>query len=380
MGVGDMRHDYDVIVVGAGMVGSAVGFGLAGMNSRVLMLDGADTDFRAAKANFGLVWTQGKGIGNPAYQNLSIQAAEAWPDLARILKVESGIDVAYEQNGGLVFCLGEKEFSARAAVVSQWNAQAPELPSLASMLDRSELSRRFPTMRLGNEVTGASFGKLDGQVNPLRLLAALQTAYLRRGGHLKTNHAVTAIEQLQGGGFEVKAGTYRARCERVVVAAGLGSAKLGPMVGLHVPMRPQRGQIIVTERLAPLLPLANSGLRQNIEGTVMIGATHEEVGYDLTTTTVAGAGLARRAVRILPDLEKAKVVRQWSCLRIMTPDGSPVFASSETHPGAYIVTCHSGVTLASIFAGEYAQALATGFLSSTLKFFHHERFNVQKIA
>lgn len=375
-----MQHDYDVIVVGAGMVGAAVGYGLTGMNRRVLMLDGADTDFRAAKANFGLVWVQGKGLGDPAYQRLSIQAAQAWPELARNLQADSGIELAYERAGGLVFCLGEGEFSARAALVNRWNAQTPEYPPLARMLDRNELRRRFPSMRLGDEVVGASFGELDGAVNPLRLLAALQTAYLRRGGHLRSNHQVTAIDQLRGGGFEVTAGSYRARGERVVVAAGLGSAKLGPMVGLHVPMRPQRGQLIVTERLAPLLPLPNSGLRQTAEGTVMIGATQEEVGYDLTTTSVAASRLARRAVRILPDLAKAKVVRQWSCLRIMTPDGSPVFASSDTHPGADIVTCHSGVTLASIFAGEYAQALVSGSLSSNLKFFHHERFNVQKVA
>jgi glycine/D-amino acid oxidase-like deaminating enzyme len=373
-----MSHEYDVIVVGAGMVGAAIGYGLAGQNRRLLIIDGADTDFRAAKANFGLIWVQGKGLKDPAYRRLSIMAAQAWPQFAEDLQAESGINLAYERNGGLVFCLGEGEFSARTALVNRWNAQTSDCTPLVHMLDRSELRRRFPSMRLGDEVVGASFGELDGQVNPLRLLAALQTAYLRRGGRLRSGHAVTAIEELRGGGFEVTAGSFRARGERVVVAAGLGSAVLGPMVGLDVPVLPQRGQLLVTERLAPLLPLANSGLRQNIEGTVMIGATNEDVGYDLATTTVAAVRLARRAVRILPDLAKAKVVRQWSCLRVMTPDGSPVFASSVSHPGADIAVCHSGVTLASFHAGAYAKALVCGSLQSTLKSFHHERFNVQE--
>jgi glycine/D-amino acid oxidase-like deaminating enzyme len=61
-----MSQEYDVIVAGAGMAGAAIGYGLAGMNRRVLMLDGADTDFRAAKANFGLVWVKAKGLGIPA--------------------------------------------------------------------------------------------------------------------------------------------------------------------------------------------------------------------------------------------------------------------------------------------------------------------------
>jgi glycine/D-amino acid oxidase-like deaminating enzyme len=375
-----MPHDYDFIVVGAGMVGAAIGYGLAGLNQRVLLLDGADTDFRAAKANFGLVWVQSKGQKDPAYRKLSVNAAQAWPAFAETLQSESGTELAYERSGGLSFCLSDSEFSVRAAMLDRWNAQTPDYPPLTQMLDRGELHRRFPSMRLGEDVVGASFGVLDGHVNPLRLLAALQTAYIRRGGSLRSNHAVTAIDALEGGGFEVTAGAYRARAQRVVVAAGLGSAMLGPMVGLNVPIRPQRGQLLVTERLEPLMPVAASGLRQTAEGTVMIGVTNEEVGYDLGTTTDAASRLARRAVRILPQLAKAKLIRQWSCLRIMTPDGSPIFASSDSHPGADIVTCHSGVTLTSIFAGEYAKALASGALSGNLKYFHHKRFNVQKAA
>lgn len=375
-----MSHDYDVIVAGGGMVGAAVAYGLSKLKRRVMMLDGADTDFRAAKANFGLVWVQSKGLGHPAYQRLSIQAAQAWPDFSAQLEAESGIDVAYERNGGLAFCLSEDEWSTRASRLNAWHAQTPEHASSTRMLDRRELLRRFPSMRLGESVVGASFGELDGHVNPLRLLAALHKAYLRFGGKLRNNSPVTAIHKLPGGGFEVVAGDFRARSERVIVAAGLGSSALGPMVGLDVPLRPQRGQLLVTERLAPLLPIPASGLRQTAEGTVMIGVTQEEVGYDLATTSEGAARLARRAVRILPDLANAKLVRQWACLRVMTPDGYPVYASSISHPGADIALCHSGLTLASFHSGVYAKALADGVLPSALEIYHHERFNVQKAA
>jgi glycine/D-amino acid oxidase-like deaminating enzyme len=371
-------HDFDVVVAGAGMVGAAIGYGLAGLNRRVLMLDGADTDFRAAKANFGLVWAHGKGLKHPEYQRLSIQACQDWPEFAAQLEAEAGMALAYERKGGLHFCMGDGELGSRATQLDAWQAQTPELAPSTCMLDRGELVRRFPTMRLGAEVAGASLGELDGHVNPLRLLAALQTAYLRRGGELRNGCAVTAIRKLPGGGFEVLAGSYRARAERVVIAAGLGSSVLGPMVGLDVPLRPLRGQILVTERLAPLLPLPASGLRQTGEGTVMIGVTQEDVGYDLGTTPEAAVRMTRKALRILPDLARAKLVRQWACLRVMTPDGNPVYASSVSHPGAEIATCHSGVTLASFHAGAYARALAQGALPTRLRIFHHGRFDVQK--
>ena len=375
-----MSHEYDVIVAGAGMVGAAIGYGLAGQNRRVLMLDGADTDFRAAKANFGLVWVQGKGHAQPEYQRLTLLAVKAWPEFAERLEADSGVALAYECKGGLHFCMSDDELSARSASLDAWHAQTPEFAPSTCILNRSELQRFFPSMRLGEEVAGASLGELDGQVNPLRLLVALHTAFLRRGGQLRSGHTVTAINALPGGGFEVRAGEYQARAQRVVIAAGLGSSVLGAMVGLDVPLRPQRGQLLVTERLAPLLPLPASGLRQTAEGTVMIGVTQEEVGYDVGTTSQAAVRMTQRALRILPDLAGARLVRQWSSLRIMTPDGSPVYASSPFYPGADIALCHSGVTLASFHAGTYARALAGGSLPDTLNVFHHERFNVQKAA
>lgn len=370
--------DYDVIIAGAGMVGAAIGYGLTGLNRRVLMLDGSDTDFRAAKANFGLVWAHGKGMKDPAYQRLSIQACEAWPAFAAKLEEETGMKLDYERQGGLHFCMSDAELSARAEQMDIWHAQTPDLAPSAHVLDRAELTRRFPSMRLGADVAGATLGDLDGQVNPMRLMAAMLAAYQRRGGTLRSNLPVTAIHALPGGGFEVVAGEHRVRAERVVVAAGLGSTALGAMVGLNVPLRPLRGQILVTERLAPLLPIPASGLRQTGEGTVMIGVTQEDVGFDLSTTSEGAVRMTRKALRILPDLARAKLVRQWACLRVMTPDGGPVYASSVSHPGADIATCHSGVTLASFHAGAYAKALASGALPDPLRTFHHERFHVSK--
>ncbi|ARP82001.1 nopaline dehydrogenase [Bordetella genomosp. 8] len=382
-----MNRSYDFIVAGAGMVGSAIAMGLAGLGRRVLMLDGADTDYRAAKANFGLVWVQGKGYGNVPYQRLSHEAGRLWPEFARDLERETGMTLQYENRGGLHFCLGQHEFEDRAARMRLWDANTPELPASIEMLDAGELTRRFPTLRLGREVSGASFCDRDAHVNPLRLLAALQAAYLRRGGLLYSRRPVTAIEPLAGGGFAViaAAGREGAAPERyeaanVVIAAGLGSAALGGMVGLDVPLRPQRGQLLVTERLAPMLPLPASGVRQTGEGTVMIGVTQEEVGYDLNTTADAAARMSRKALRVLPDLAGARLVRQWSCLRVMTPDGRPVYAGSAQYSGAWTALCHSGVTLASFHAGPLARALDHGALPATLDAFHHERFDVSQAA
>ncbi|PLC55697.1 nopaline dehydrogenase [Pollutimonas nitritireducens] len=369
-------ESYDVIVIGAGMVGAAVAYGLASAHTRVLVLDGGDTDFRAAKANFGLVWVQGKGWGNPAYQRLSHEAAQLWPAFADQLMDETGICLDYESKGGLNFCVGESQLEARRIRLSQWHGETPERVPCTQMLDRTSLRKLLPGVRLGKEVSGASFGTTDGHVNPLRLLAALQKGLVHRGGTLLGNHAVKGVSALSQGGFSVQANLQRFDAAQIVIAAGLGSSALGPMIGLDVPLRPQRGQLMVTERLAPLLPLPASGIRQTREGTVMIGLTQEDVGFDLSTTSAAAAQMSRQALQILPDLARARLIRQWSCLRIMTPDGCPVYAESAAYPGAWIALCHSGVTLASFHAGPLADSLRNAKLDSRLNFFHHERFDV----
>lgn len=193
-----MQREYDVIVAGAGIVGAAIAYGLAGYDKRVLMLDGADTDYRAAKANFGLVWVQGKGYRYPEYHRLSAAAADAWPEFAAGLEAETGISLDYQTGAGLKFCLSDDELSARAKMLDAWAAETPELAPSVRILDRSELARRYPTIRLGPDVVGASLGEQDGQANPLRLLAALQAAFQRRGGMVRNGHPVTSIDQALG--------------------------------------------------------------------------------------------------------------------------------------------------------------------------------------
>ena len=374
-----MQREYDLIVVGAGMTGAAIAWGLSKLPLRVLMLDAEDTDLRAAKANFGLVWSAGKGLGDPAYQRLSVEAVSQWPAFARELEDESGLTLNYENNGGLEFCLSEEEFSNFSREMSEWIAQMPELSHPVQMLRRSELNARFPDIRLGKDVVGACFGPTDGHVNPLRLLSALHKAFLLRGGFIQNNSRVRQISSLADGGFEVITEHASFRSGQVLLAAGLGNVTLAPMVGLEAPVAPLRGQLLVTERLASSLPLPSGEIRQTAEGTVMIGATHEDVGFDLSTTTAGATRMAARAIKTLPALSGAKIVRQWSALRIMTPDGSPVYASSVTCPGAHLAVCHSGVTLASFHASQYARILASGdTYPDSLSPFHYGRFHVQE--
>jgi glycine/D-amino acid oxidase-like deaminating enzyme len=152
------------------------------------------------------------------------------------------------------------------------------------------------------------------------------------------------------------------------------------MVGLTAPLRPQKGQVLVLERMRPFLSLPLSTLRQTDDGTVLIGDSQEEGGFDEGLGTAVLSAMAARAVRAFPALRSAHVTRAWAALRVMSPDGFPIYEQSPTHPGAFIANCHSGVTLAAVHAQVLAPGIAAGSLPPSLAPFSSRRFDVPQAA
>ncbi|UCH38431.1 MAG: FAD-binding oxidoreductase [Gammaproteobacteria bacterium] len=348
--VPDSANRYDTIVVGGGLVGAAVAFGMARRGRRVGVFDGGDRDFRASRGNFGLVWVQGKGADYAPYARLSGAAASCWSDFAAQLLSDTGIDVGLEQNGGYDFCLEQAEWDARASEMSRVAAHT-DGEFEYEMLGNAELRQRIP--EVSDEVLGASYSPLDGHVNPLYLLRALHQRLLDLGAAYHGAEPVVS-SAAEAGRFVVTSARGRYRCERLVFCAGLANQRLAADLGMHIPLQPLRGQLLITERVPRFLPCATLQVRQTMEGTLQIGDSHEDVGYDESTTLEVITRLAARAVRIFPHLRHVRLQRAWGALRVMTPDGNPVYQQSRAHAGAYAISCHSGVTLAAMHAGPVA--------------------------
>ena len=118
----------DVIVIGGGLVGTAVAYGLGQLGKSVTVLDEGDDAFRASRGNFGLIWVHGKGRGVPHYARWTRESARLWPALAARLQGETGIDVQARQNGAFNLCFSEAELEARSerlAAVRDEDASQP---------------------------------------------------------------------------------------------------------------------------------------------------------------------------------------------------------------------------------------------------------------
>lgn len=371
------NNEFDFAVIGGGLVGAAIAWGLASARPRVAMLDEGDIARRAARANFALVWVQGKGLGAPAYGMWTLRAAESWPAFADMLLVQTGIDVRYRRPGGFHLALSESELERRAILLASIEAQ-PGMPRYGTeMLDSAALRRVLP--EIGPEVVGGSFSPMDGDCDSLRALRAMHAGFQASGGTYMPGRRVASLVPGKDE-FRIATAAGEIRAARIVLAAGLDNERLGPMVGLHVPVRPQRGQVMVTERAERFLNYPVSTLRQTEEGSIMIGDSHEESDEPLTTTAVLAA-MADRARRMFPCIARLNVVRAWAALRVMPRDGFPIYDQSREFPGAFVASAHSGVTLAPNHALVLAPHLVRGELpAESFRAFTTRRFDVPQAA
>ncbi|MCD2184804.1 FAD-binding oxidoreductase [Rhizobium sp. GN54] len=365
----------DIAVVGGGLVGAALAWGLARAGLKTMVLDGADLDPRASRANFALVWVQGKGLHAPHYALWSKASAERWAAFAAALAEDTGIDVALSQRGAFSFALSLGELDGLAAELEQIAIETGGAAAPYEILTAQETRRHLPLV--GPDVVGAAYSPADGHVNSLRLFRALHAAMRHRGVDYRSGHAVERIEP-QGNGFRL-VGAYGAiAARRILLAAGTDNQRLAAMVGLHAPLKRSKGQILVTEKCRPFFEYTSATIRQTDEGGVMIGDSEETHTSAIATKQEISAVLANRAMRVFPCLAELNVVRSWAGFRVKTQDGLPIYEQSASHPGAFIVVCHSGVTLAANHALVVAPQIAAGTLSTDLAPFHSRRFHASE--
>lgn len=366
--------DYDVAVIGGGLVGAAIAWGLGQSGARVAALDEGDVAVRPSRGNFALVWVQGKGLGMPEYARWTHQSSEIWAGFADTLRAQTGVDVRHERRGGFAPVLSEDDLDHRVNQLRRLHNQPHMAPYDHEVLDHAQLKKELP--HIGPDVAGATYCPRDGHVNSLKLLRALHAGMALTGVAYLPNRRVGTIEPLPAGGFSLRGPWGETRAAKVVLAAGHDVVRLAPMVGLTAHVRPQRGHVIVTEKAEPFLDRPTIWVRQTDEGGVMIGDSFEEAGFDTTLRPGVSATIAQRAIRLFPILGSLNVVRSWAALRVLTPDGFPIYQQSAQHPGAFVVTCHSGVTLAAAHALALAPHIAAGALPADFDAFAADRFDV----
>ena len=184
--------EFDIAVIGGGLVGAAIAYGLVRLGKRVVMLDEGDIALRALARQFRPGLGAGQGARPGAVLQLDAVFGAALAGAGGAAARGCGCRrVALEQPGGFHLCLSERELEQRVQTLTRLVAQPGLEQYPFEVLDHAALAERIPG--IGSAVVGATYTLLDGHVNALRLFRALHAAFVALGGNYRANHGVDRI-------------------------------------------------------------------------------------------------------------------------------------------------------------------------------------------
>ncbi len=260
-----MTREHDIAVIGGGLVGSAIAYGLARLGRRVALLDEGDVAYRASRGNFAPGLGAGQRAGSARLRRLDARLGPALSGICRAALRGRRRRRRAGAAGRLppVPVRGRTRAPRRTAHAAAWHSPGSSAtPTRCSITARWRGGCRASARRWWARAIAA----LDGHLNSLRLLRALHAGFLARGGSYLPNAKVEAVAR-EGGAFAVRMAAGRIGAGKVVLAAGLGNATLAPHGRPHGRGAPAARQVVVTERMRRFLDYPLATLRQTDEGT-----------------------------------------------------------------------------------------------------------------
>lgn len=364
----------DVVVVGGGVIGSAVGYFLARAGHAVTVLERDELGGQASSAAAGILAPTVEGDRGGPFFELMLASRRLFPELAEQLRAEAGVEIDYAAPGLLSVAFDEAEERALRAGIA-WQAQRG---LDVRWLEAGEVQRLEP--QLSPEVRGALYSGEGHQVSSARLVQGFVQAGSRLGARFVGGTPVLGLERQGDEVRGVRLADRSVPADAVVLACGAWSALCGEWLGRSVPVTPVKGQILALQAIPGAIRRIvyrhSAYLVPRRDGTVVLGATEERVGFD-RRVTVAGLRTLLGAVPALaPALADAQLRGAWAGLRPGTPDGLPILGPVPGLRGAYLATGHyrNGVLLAPITGRLCVDWLAGSAPALPLDPFRVERF------
>ena len=382
---------YDVIIIGGGIIGSSVAWQLSRRKKKVLVVERKDICSGSAGATDGVV---GYHTKKPGLQlDLAVQSIEMFKTLNRDLEtnVEYGLEA-----GGMQPVEDKDQWDMLEAMASEQRKSGVDI----RMITAEEACSIEPN--LNPDIYGALWSPTGGKVNPLAMTFGFARAAKRLGAVYLTETEVTQI-LTEGGravGVNTTAGEFRADC--IVDAAGAWAGKVAALAGIDLPVKPRKGQLLITEPIGPFLRAtvqcamynvikfrpetikdptvlkigASLSIEQQESGGLIIGGTREFADFEEENTFEAVETMVKRAVRFFPALKDVSIIRCFSGFRPYTPDGLSMMGEVRTLPGFYMAAGHEGdgIALSPVTGRLMAELIAEGKTSYDITPFSPNRF------
>ena len=345
----------EVVVIGAGVQGSAVALRLAQAGRSVLVLERSIPGAEASSAAGGILSPGVEALEPGAFYDLCAASLARYPAFAAEVERLSGLWVGFRGGGTLEVALDDEVARVLAA-----RAEKLQRGGIAVEVLDGEAARRLEP-GLSERTRGALHFPEEASLDPRLLGRALAIAAQRAGARFLTGQVRRiAVEGGRAAGVDHEAGRIQAGA--VVLAAGSWSLQVE---GHGLPpgaVRPVRGQMGVLDTRPPLLSrviFSEKGyLVPRADGRILCGSTMEEAGFETAVTAGGLLHVLGLAVEIAPRLAQAPFVECWSNFRPATPDGSPILGPGAL-PGLFYATGHyrNGILLTPITAEAVSAAV-----------------------
>ena len=334
-------------IVGGGIIGCAIAYELADRGAAVTVFDARAVAGGATQASAGILAPYIEGHeGGPLF-DLAVSGLAEYD--AFVAQVRSATDAPFEyRRTGTMEVANTEEHAAtlRARVSARWAATAG-----LRWLDRRELRQAAPFVQ--SNAVGALACSAHGYVSVLTFTEALADAAGRRGARIHTSTPVDRIE-IESEAVVVHAADQSHHFDRVVICAGAWTPSIDPFDATTHRIKPIRGQLVrlqTTVVIPQILWSEGCYLVPWTDGTLLVGATSEDVGFDERATSSGVRTLLDAAEALVPELSSATFVDVRVGLRPASSNGLPLLGPA-THPRVLYATGHfrNGVLLAPLTA------------------------------
>jgi glycine/D-amino acid oxidase-like deaminating enzyme len=370
-----MKNTSRIIVIGAGIVGAVVAFGLAKRGIQVDVIEADRPGQGASRVSYA--WINGRDKNPIHYHELNRRSQDMWRKFEDELQADLGLVWGGEMRWTATEP-GVLELKSRVAELQSWGYPIREL-------SLSEATEMEPGI-IFNNPTSVSFTESDGHVDPVRVVLACMATVTRLGGTVRTGESVTDLIRTGNAVTHVTTNKRTYECDSVVIAAGATTPEIAAMVGSKLENTHSPGATVITNVLdSPLFssiaamhsPRNAEGVlintRQLTDGRVMIhGGTH--AGSIADESLEDTEMLLEETGKHLPVTENLNVEEIRRALRPMPSDGFPVLGPLISTSNVYVTYTHSGVTLAPMIGEMAAIEISSGSKTKILEPYRPERF------
>jgi glycine oxidase len=333
-----MSQNATALIIGGGVMGSSIALELIKAGIKPTILEKGPYFSEASSASAGMICPHAVEFDDQAPKDILRETFTIYNDWIKEIEEISGISVQFVQEGMLRVVLSEKD-------------QEQVKKKLSTNHHGVEWVNHESLKEMEKDVTEQNFGALyfpnEGQLNPSLLSKSLHKTLLLQGCEIKEGILVLNLIEEQGSivGVHTASGNFFA--DFTIIAAGAWSTSLVSPFGLDLTVLPEKGEM--ANLFTPLVNLKRiiqgpEGIivpRQN--GSITIGATHENVGYDKQSTVFGQMEIYSQNSRLVPGLNRARINKTWAGLRPRTPDGLPYIGKIPTVKNLFAATGHYGI-------------------------------------